>query len=44
MSGQCPGLAQFGDPTSPHYIGHEGFWSNAGGIIALTVLTSKGVA
>lgn len=38
VSGSCPGLRQYGDVYSPHYVGHQGFWSNAGGIIALTVL------
>ncbi|CAK8986031.1 Choline transporter-like protein 4 (Solute carrier family 44 member 4) (Thiamine pyrophosphate transporter 1) [Durusdinium trenchii] len=36
VSGSCPGLRQYGDVYSPHYVGHQGFWSNAGGIIALT--------
>eukprot|EP00434_Breviolum_minutum_P018632 symbB.v1.2.016439.t1/scaffold1248.1/size129000/3 len=35
VSGSCPGLREYGDINSPHYIGHQAFWSNAGGIIAL---------
>lgn len=35
VSGSCPGLREYGNINSPHYIGHRGFWSNAGGLIAL---------
>jgi hypothetical protein len=41
VSGSCPGLREYGNINSPHYIGHRGFWSNAGGLIALVVLASK---
>ncbi|CAJ1395407.1 unnamed protein product [Effrenium voratum] len=34
VRGYCPGLHDYGDPNSLHYIGNYWFWSNLGGIIA----------
>eukprot|EP00438_Fugacium_kawagutii_P034130 Skav216728 [mRNA] locus=scaffold653:98995:99897:+ [translate_table: standard] len=34
VSGSFPGLGEYGNVDSPHFVGHRDFWSNAGGIIA----------